>query len=56
MIFSTSLIRQDYYNLMSVYLDSVFHPLLREQDFLQVLSPTLLIHLINFSFLMFEFT
>lgn len=27
--------RQDYYNLMSVYLDSVFHPLLREQDFLQ---------------------
>ena len=27
--------RQDYYNLMSVYLDSVFHPLLREEDFLQ---------------------
>jgi len=26
---------QDYYNLMSVYLDSVFKPLLREQDFLQ---------------------
>ena len=26
---------QDYYNLMSVYLDSVFRPLLREQDFLQ---------------------
>ena len=26
---------QDYHNLMSVYLDSVFTPLLREQDFLQ---------------------
>ena len=26
---------QDYHNLMSVYLDSVFRPLLREQDFLQ---------------------
>lgn len=27
--------KQDYYNLMSVYLDSVFQPLLREEDFLQ---------------------
>ena len=29
------LIFQDFKNLMSVYLDSVFCPLLREQDFLQ---------------------
>ena len=27
--------RQDYYNLMGVYLDAVFKPLLSEKDFLQ---------------------
>ena len=27
--------RQDFYNLMSVYLDAVFKPLLTEKDFLQ---------------------
>jgi Zn-dependent M16 (insulinase) family peptidase len=31
-LFST-LNEKDYYNLMSVYLDSVFHPLLRILDF-----------------------
>jgi Zn-dependent M16 (insulinase) family peptidase len=31
----TDFCRQDFYNLLTVYLDAVFCPLLRELDFLQ---------------------
>ena len=31
---------KDYYNLMSVYMDSVFYPLLREVDFRYVYAST----------------
>ncbi len=34
----------DFYNLLAVYLDSVFKPLLKEQDFRQDLAGNIVFH------------